>query len=167
MGSRGARLPGLSRRASTAGADHQAVVDLQSIHDTPEDSLLCAPSFFQQAIERESEFRLSVFGDEVFCAFYQPGEQVFDPAMRADWRILYSQKKPLEYAPTDRLKACVRSYAKLADLRTLTLDVAPRDSDYVFFEANPEGQWGWLDKQGTYAAAMADLLDGIIGSSRD
>jgi membrane fusion protein len=61
-------------------------------------------------------------------------------------------------------RAQARARLTELDLQSATFDLGETaEGEYVFFECNPAGQWAWLDTNGTYAEAMADV---IVASSK-
>lgn len=82
-----------------------------------------------------------------------------------DWRkhinrdelVWRAQKLPIE------LEENIRSYMKEAGLEFGRLDFLKASDDYFFLEVNPNGQWAWLDEDGSHGvfdAIVAELTAG-------
>ena len=108
---------------------------------------------FQARVEKVADVRVTVVGRRVFCVRIDSG--------LLDWRRDYER---LQYTvvdpPPDIADACL-TYLKNLDLVFGAFDfVLTAEGRWVFLEANPNGQWAWLqDVTGLpIASAIADLL---------
>jgi predicted ATP-grasp superfamily ATP-dependent carboligase len=134
----------------TSQLDAQAVAAL--------DELGPEPYLFQALITKRYDVRATVIGDEVFAARI---ESQLTPEAEVDWRRADSLTLPYqtETLSPDVEAACidlVRSYGLLFG----AIDLAFTDEGYVFFEINPNGQWGWIEQRTDLPlrARLADLL---------
>jgi len=105
---------------------------------------------FQELVPEKVELRITIVGTQVFSAelSYRNPE---DAAL--DWRTAYQH---LQYRVYDLPES-------LARLSGLDLVVTP-DGRYVLLEANPTGQWAWIERATglSICEALVDLLTGEI-----
>lgn len=110
-------------------------------------ALRIAPGIFQPRIAKDHELRVTVVGSEVFAVRI---ESQASPAARLDWR---RGQNAVRYERIDLTEDVARQILRLH--RALGLIFAAYDlivtleGELVFLEANPGGQWLWLE----------DLLD--------
>lgn len=101
------------------------------------------PCIFQQNISKEYEVRTTVVGNDVFSAAVYSQE---DNETKTDWR-----KKKLRFIetklPNEVEQLCVQLLKKLnLEFGAIDLIKTP-ESEYVFLEINPNGQWAWIENQ--------------------
>lgn len=101
-----------------------------------------SPTMFQEYVQKRSEFRVTVIGDDIFVAEIDSQAQ---ERTRYDWRhydvpMLISEGT-LPGDITGRCFELVRSYG--LNFGALDLILTP-DGRYVFLEINPNGQWLWV-----------------------
>lgn len=115
---------------------------------------------FQAWIDKAYEVRLTVVGERTFAAEIHAGSG----AAHADWRSDYAS---LTYkattAPHDVTQG-VRRYMRRLNLRFAAMDfIASPDGAWTFLEANPCGQWDWIEHatELPIAQAIADELQGV------
>lgn len=104
------------------------------------------PVIFQQYIEKKSDIRVNVFGEDIFateiCSQQSSNEKV-----RTDWRrarIDEIEHRPYKLSEeiSDEIIRFTRSYG----LEFGALDFVLSDHGELFFlELNPNGQWGWIE----------------------
>jgi len=124
------------------------------------------PCLFQEYVEKHSEFRVTVIGDDVFVAEI---DSQSCPESRVDWRVAFGRPAPFRASrlPADVLDRCValvRSYG--LEFSALDLILTP-DGRYVFLENNPNGQFLFVEERAPdlrMAQAMAARL--IRGKGR-
>lgn len=111
--------------------------------------LAACPTLFQQQVEKSSDIRVTFLdGHVVAVALHSQdrnGNQIVD--IRQDnWRgVLYEEVG----VPLDVLREITRLMGSYG-LRFAAMDfVVDRDGEWYFLEINPNGQWAWLDIQGT------------------
>ena len=122
--------------------------------------LHAAPAIYQAEIKKKCEARAVVVGEKVLtCGF----ETWRSPATELDWRHY-----DFDEVPHRRIKlpeeVCARLilYTKKLGLNFLAADLALTPNDaWIFFEGNPNGQWGWLDELAELgvAAEIAGFLE--------
>ena len=118
--------------------------------------LSSAPLIAQEALEHKLDLRVTVVGDQVFCASVTSGGN----PIRGDWRL---EKTGAEFQPynlpPDISDKCLR-LTKSLGLVFGAIDLAVEKDTYFFLEINPTGEWGWLVDQGGLSIdeAVADSL---------
>ena len=106
--------------------------------------LALAPVTFQEKIEKSSDIRVTVVGDEVFAAeILSQGRE----SSKVDWRA--TDDPNLEHRnhalPSTLAHSCRQLVSHLG-LSFGAIDFALKaDGTYVFFEINPNGEWLWLE----------------------
>jgi hypothetical protein len=114
---------------------------------------------FQQYIDNKAfEVRATVVGERVFAAAIHAGSE----AARIDFRADYAS---LEYSRID-VPSPVRA-GMLAFMRTFALSfgafdfAVTTDGEWIMFECDPFGQYGWLEDalDLPITSALADLLE--------
>lgn len=100
-----------------------------------------APVIIQDCIERKSDIRVTIVGNEVYPVKITVRGQGID----GDWRR--TKKEDLEYTPIDLPKDVKNKLIKLMLSLNLSfggIDLTFADGKYTFIEVNPTGEWGWL-----------------------
>lgn len=121
------------------------------------DTVSTTAHLFQTWVDKAYEVRLTVVDNDFFAVRIDAES----PAAAIDWRTDYDQ---LRYSLMDTPAEVRHRVSGLLDmlmLRFAALDfVVTPDGEWVFLEANPNGQWAWLqDATGApIAAAIADAL---------
>ncbi|CAN1527579.1 RimK Glutathione synthase/Ribosomal protein S6 modification enzyme (glutaminyl transferase) [Caulobacteraceae bacterium] len=129
----------------------------ETISRMRDDHAETSPLFLQQCIEKAAEWRITCFGRKIFAARYMP--DLGRDLSAVDWRDLHRRVKPEHLKLPSELERNVERLIEFTGLDACTIDVGETaDGEFVFFEVNPEGQWGWLDSDGSYSNAMAELL---------
>ena len=107
-------------------------------------SLTIAPVTFQEHLQKRSDIRVTVVGDEAFAAEIE--SQAFDSS-RVDWRaaedprLLMHREHQLPLA----VEAMCHALVDRLGLRYGAIDlVRAIDGRYYFLEINPNGEWLWL-----------------------
>ncbi|MFD7531040.1 ATP-grasp ribosomal peptide maturase [Streptomyces sp. NPDC059849] len=115
---------------------------------------------FQAWVEKAYEVRLTVVGDRLFAAEVHAGSA----AAHTDWRSDYAS---LTYRPTttpDDTAEGVRRYMSALELRFAAMDfIVTPDGEWIYLEANPCGQWDWIEHATglPIASAIANELLGV------
>src|SRR6266487_2593611 len=120
---------------------------------------------FQELVPKKLELRITVVGDHVFPAAisYMHPERA-----AVDWRTTYQD---LQYGiyelPQEIHYQCLALVRKLGlSFAAIDMIVTP-DDRYVFLEANPNGQWQWIERATGFpiCETLVDLLvSGKTGS---
>lgn len=139
------------------------VDDLASLRDG---SVELTAHLFQEWIDKAYEARAMVVGDEVYTvAIFADSD-----AAHIDWRADYdAHRYEVIELPMAVREGLVRLHRRLGlTFGACDLAVTPT-GEWVFFEVNPAGQWGWLAEhcELPIAGALADILqEGLHGSLR-
>jgi glutathione synthase/RimK-type ligase-like ATP-grasp enzyme len=122
------------------------------------EGLTSCPAILQEFCDKQADVRVTVFGSRAFAVRIdsQAGE-----SSRTDFRFgarnLRHEQYPL---PAAVELQCVRLVAELGlHFGAIDLGLSKEDT-YVFFEVNPNGQWGWLEERTNLPMrrALLDLL---------
>jgi glutathione synthase/RimK-type ligase-like ATP-grasp enzyme len=107
--------------------------------------LSVAPATFQSLIHKQSDIRVTIVGEKVFCA--EILSQTDDDAS-VDWRRTSNPNLPHKHHDLPReVELRLLQYMKRLGLEYGAIDlVLDREEGYYFLEANPGGQWLWLDR---------------------
>lgn len=118
--------------------------------------LSSAPLIAQEALENKLDLRVTVVGDQIFCASVTSSGN----PIRGDWRLekTDAEFKPFDLPP-DISEKCLQ-LTKSFGLEFGALDLAAQRGTYFFLEINPTGEWGWLVDQANLPIdkAIADSL---------
>lgn len=107
------------------------------------------PLIFQAAVHPKTDIRVTVIGDRVFAA------ETTVPTHVVDWRSV--QPRPvfgshaLAAATAERCRRLVREMGLVFG----AIDLGLNRDGYHFFEINPNGEWGWLQKTLGFPIATA------------
>jgi len=105
-----------------------------------------SPVIFQEEVQKTSDIRITVIGEEVFAAEILSQSH---PSSATDWRA--TENPDLQHRvhnlPTQQKQQCLALVRRLG-LKFGAIDLAlTLDGQYVFFEINPNGEWLWLQDQ--------------------
>ncbi|WP_326771109.1 ATP-grasp ribosomal peptide maturase (plasmid) [Streptomyces sp. NBC_01591] len=115
---------------------------------------------FQAWVDKAHEVRLTVAGDCLFAAEVHAGSA----AAHTDWRSDYASLTYRTTTTPDDVAEGVRRYMSALGLRFAAMDfVVGPDDEWTFLEANPCGQWDWIEHATglDIAKAIADELLGV------
>ena len=121
--------------------------------------LSSAPLIAQEALEDKLDLRVTVVGDQVFCASVSHAGD----SIQGDWRL---KKTGAEFRPFDLPPSVAKRCVQLTESLGLVfgaIDLALQHEKYFFLEINPTGEWAWLVDQSNLPidGAIADALLGI------
>lgn len=126
------------------------------------DSVIYAPTIFQEYIQKDFELRINVIGKEVFAtAIYSQQTK----RGKTDWRqaLFHDQIQYSAFDLPEIVKSKCLEFMNLMDLRFGAIDmiVTPK-GEYIFLEVNPAGQWAWIEFETgqPLLTAMVNLLTG-------
>jgi hypothetical protein len=127
---------------------------LDSLPDDFDVSLKAAPVIFQQALLPKVDYRVSVVGEQLFCARIEPSEAVLD------WRTAGSDVSFKAWQLPPGIERRCRDFLQAAGLAFGAIDLIESAGAFYFIEINPNGEWGWLQRPHGFpiAAALCDLL---------
>jgi glutathione synthase/RimK-type ligase-like ATP-grasp enzyme len=127
------------------------------------DTLFTSPAIFQQVIDRPiCDVRVTVVNDRVFAASIINTSEAIDSSIR-DWKVgQFGGKMSYERLelPKDIAEKCINHVQKMG-LKFGAIDlVMDRHKKFWFLENNPNGQWGFVERQTglPIGKAFADLL---------
>jgi glutathione synthase/RimK-type ligase-like ATP-grasp enzyme len=129
-------------------------VSLEQLNSNKALLSLC-PTLFQEKIEKIYDIRVNILDTNVIAVAIYASE---DELQRIDIRRKNMQGvryKIVSLPPTlnNKILELCHSYR----LRFAAVDMAfTKDSEWIFFEINPNGQWAWLDLEGV--TDMASLF---------
>ena len=119
--------------------------------------LSSAPLIAQEALEHKLDLRVTIVGDQVFCA----AVTLRGKPIKGDWRL---EKAGAEFRaynlPLEIADKCLR-LTKCLDLVFAAIDLAVQEGKYFFLEVNPTGEWGWLVDQGNLPIDKA-IVDSLL-----
>jgi len=138
--------------------------EVRVVYTTPVDvvqladeSIRLTAHMLQEWVSKAYEVRLTVADNMMFAARID----AHSPAGEIDWRSDYTK---LTYTPLDiprPVRRGVTLLLRMLRLRFGALDfIVTPDGRWVFLEANPNGQWAWIEEAtgAPIAAAIADAL---------
>jgi ATP-grasp ribosomal peptide maturase len=112
---------------------------------------------FQHEVPKDFEVRLTVIGTDMFAARIDAGSE----ATRLDWRVDYDALSWSRIRVPGQVAAAVHTFMTRMELEFSTFDFAVTPSgEWVLFEANVNGQWGFVEQytKAPIAAAIARRL---------
>jgi ATP-grasp ribosomal peptide maturase len=136
---------------------HRIVYANRVSADDITDSVNVTAHLFQAWVDKAYEVRLTVVDDDFFAVRIDAES----PAAAIDWRTDYDHLRYSLIDVPDEIRHGVSGLLDMLMLRFAALDfVVTPSGEWVFLEANPNGQWAWLqDATGApIAAAIADAL---------
>jgi len=130
---------------------------IDSLSEQDDQAVRECPVVFQEPIVPKTDIRVTVVGEMVFAArvICRTNEE-----LAVDWRTL---KEGVRFErcdlPEDLADRC-RAFVRDAGLRFGAIDLAERHGSYYFFEINPNGEWGWLQRPTglPIAESLCDLM---------
>jgi ATP-grasp ribosomal peptide maturase len=123
------------------------------------DDIASTAHMFQQEIPKKHELRVTIVRDKIFAARIDASTE----AGRRDWRSDYTNLTYTQARLPWPVITKLRRFMQLMRIRFAAIDIiVTLDGDYTFLDANPSGQWAWIeDETGLpIAAAIADALEG-------
>jgi len=129
----------LSSDGSNSMVVFTKIVEKQLILDNMEMVKNC-PVIFQEAVEKDSDVRITIVDDQVFCAEVS----LFgcsDPN-NVDWRNHDGKRVYTRHELPKKIQLQCIAFTKAMGLRFGCIDMAySKKNGYTFFEINPQGQW--------------------------
>lgn len=125
------------------------------------DAMRRAPMILQREIPKRSDVRVVVVDDHVFATRIM--SQAHDET-QVDWRKGVRLDLPHEAMelPAELAAACIAITRDLG-LRFAAIDLVEGDDGlFWFLEANPNGQWAWIEQR-TGAPVTAAIVDALTG----
>ncbi len=129
---------------------------------------LC-PMVFQERIEKRVELRITVIGNRIFTAAV---DSASTPGAEVDWRQkgVTLIKKWVPYSLPADIEASIHTYMQRIGMQYSAIDMIVEPSGrHVFLEANPAGEFFWLECHAPFfplVDALADVLTDQPGARR-
>jgi MvdC family ATP-grasp ribosomal peptide maturase len=142
-----------------SGFVHTSVVTKKDLDDT--DLLRHSPMVFQERIAKACELRIAIVGDKLFVGAI---DACNSSRGQVDWRLATPDEVRWERDQVpDHVAKALRSMMSKLGLVYGAIDlIRTPESEYVFLEVNPGGEWGMLERDLNYPiseAIAAALLD--------
>jgi hypothetical protein len=115
-----------------------------------------APTIFQSYVDKAAELRCVVIGEKVFCA--KMNSQANENT-RKDWRGGKCEHEI--FSLPEYVEASIHRLMDSFGINFASMDmILTPEGEFVFLEANPNGQWLWIEQELglPLVASMADLL---------
>jgi hypothetical protein len=125
--------------------------------DEIDESVAGTAHLFQSLVDKVADLRITVVGERAFCV------RIDSDPPQLDWRYDYGRLTYTWCDPPASLVAPMIAYLRHFGLAFGCFDFGLTErGEAVFFECNPNGQWGWLEDQtgAPITAAFAELLEG-------
>lgn len=112
--------------------------------DTRDPSIGLTAHTFQEWVEKKTEARVTVVGDQCFAVAIHAGS----PASSIDWRADYDAVSYTVIDLPPDLVTKLRRYLDRFGLVYGAFDlIESPDGAWYFLECNPNGQWGWIAEE--------------------
>ena len=130
---------------------------IKDLSEIKTDELSLAPVIFQEEIEGKTDYRLTIIGNDNYCVKIKTRDRQV-----LDWRTM---RDGISYEKVDLPKTVADKCTKLVQKFGLVfgaIDIVESKDKYYFLEINPNGEWGWLQKNANMpiAETLADYLSG-------
>lgn len=115
-----------------------------TVDDLPQDDTLrLSPAIFQTLLEKQFEIRVACFGDHLISL--QIDSQT-DEHARFDWRANQFKLQMKPYALPEEVAQAIRRFLHATGMTCTSLDfVVTPGGEHIFLEANPQGQFLWME----------------------
>ena len=120
------------------------------------ESVALAPNIFQPYVDKAAELRCVVIGEKIFCA--KMNSQANENT-RKDWRG--GDREHEIFSLPGQVEASIHRLMDSLGINFASMDmILTPEGEFVFLEANPNGQWLWIEQELglPLVASMADLL---------
>jgi len=124
----------------TTGKLHDNAIVQTNIVKSLVNNLELSPTYFQKYIKKEYELRITVINDIFYTVKIEASDVV-------DWR---RNERKNNYKLIDIpsvVKDECRRFMHACQLKFGCFDYIVKDGYHYFLECNPNGQWGWLEKE--------------------
>lgn len=155
------------------GEDHEEQVvfttALTAEHMSKLDGLRYCPMVFQERVEKQLELRITVVGNRIFAAAV---DSMAMPGAEVDWRQrgISLIKSWVPYSLPPEIERSLHRYMDAIGMQYSAIDMIVEPSGrHVFLEANPAGEFFWLQFNAPHfplTAAIADVLTDQPGARR-
>jgi len=109
------------------------------------DGIVSCPGIFQKFCKKKSDIRVTIFGNDIFSVEI---DSQSDKSSAIDFRLTAADLPHLiHFLPDNISQKCFNLVSEMG-LSYGAIDlVLMEDGSYVFFEINPNGQWGWIEEK--------------------
>jgi glutathione synthase/RimK-type ligase-like ATP-grasp enzyme len=129
------------------GETEEGVIFTSKLHldNSNVDRILSCPVYVQSLIPKNSDLRVTLIGDKLFCAMIHSQE---DEESSVDWRKAgHPLRHTVHVLPKEIIAKCFE-LAKKLKLNFAAIDfILDQQNNYIFLEINPNGQWAWIERQ--------------------
>ncbi len=130
-----------------AGETEEGVIFTSQVHLDKDniDRILTCPVYLQNLIPKNSDLRVTLIGDKLFCAMIHSQEE---EDSTVDWRKAgHPLRHSVHELPKEIIGKCFE-LAKKLKLNFAAIDfILDQKNNYIFLEINPNGQWAWIERQ--------------------
>ena len=115
------------------------------------------PSLFQEFLKRKAEWRISIVDKKVFPAKLLVEGDYIDIKEKENYSVI-SENTPSEISNK------LLKFMEVTHLNYCAFDlIEDYDNKFFFLEANPNGQWLWIEQKTNLmiSNAIANLIDGV------
>ena len=118
--------------------------------------LSSAPLIAQEALENKLDLRVTIVGDQVFCASITANGH----SIHGDWRQEKTNAAFRRFDLPDHISQKCLQLTKELNLVFGAIDLAVQHDTFYFLEINPTGEWAWLVDQANLSIdeAIANTL---------
>lgn len=117
--------------------------------------LMSCPTLFQEELDRDTDYRITVIGNDVFVASINRNPDY------VDWRHPDAETRFQRGSAPDAIKSLCSNIMKDLNLRYGAFDfIETKDGIWYFLEINPAGEWAWLEEQ--LAFPMRKSLENLL-----
>ena len=143
----------LVRTDTTEAFGYTNLMNRQEIENS---ELRNAPLVAQQAITDKLDLRVTVVGEEYWCAAVTEGGR----GISGDWRLKNQNADFSKYVLPEAIGTRCVALTRRLGLSFAAIDLAFSQDRYYFLELNPTGEWAWLQEQAGFpiAASIAEIL---------
>ncbi len=124
-----------------------------------QDLLSLCPTLFQKKVEKKFDVRINIVDEEVIAVAIYASDQIKLQTIdirRNNMKNVRYELIDLPFFIRNKVLELCHSYK----LRFAAVDMAfTKESDWIFFEINPNGQWAWLDLEG-----VTDIASSLLKS---
>lgn len=105
----------------------------------------CAPGIFQEIVQKSCEYRITIIDEQVFTV------RIFSQELNdttLDWRRNQRDVRYEKCTLPEYIESKLLNLMHELGLRYAAIDLIETiNGEYIFLEANPGGNWFWLEKQ--------------------
>ena len=135
---------------------------ISDVLDIDKTELSLSPVIFQEELQHKIDYRITVVGSTCFVA-----EITYDDKSILDWRMAKNNIRMRRCTlPSDVINNCIQYVSELG-LQFGAIDLIKSNDRYYFLEINPNGEWGWLQKNLEFPIAESITEQLVVGINHD